>query len=141
MTESSSALVVEGGALRSVFSSGVLDGFLAQSFWPFDFFIGVSAGASNLAFYKAGAAGQSLKIFLELAENRDFINYRRFLCGGHLLDLDWLFRSYFDKESLDMEKAFSLQQPLYVCVTEVVSGDPAYIKATSCNNVGSQKKT
>ena len=31
----STALVVEGGAMRSVFSAGVLDGFLDQEFNPF----------------------------------------------------------------------------------------------------------
>jgi len=47
------ALVVEGGALRGVFSTGLLDGFLESQFNPFDFYIGVSSGASNLAAYLA----------------------------------------------------------------------------------------
>jgi predicted patatin/cPLA2 family phospholipase len=36
------ALVVEGGALRGVFSTGILDGFLEARFNPFDFYMGVS---------------------------------------------------------------------------------------------------
>jgi len=127
------ALVVEGGALRSVFSSGVLDGFIEHQFNPFDFYIGVSAGASNLAFYKAGIHGRSFRIFLELIENNDFISYRRFIRGGHLLDLDWLFDSYFDEGILDTGRAFDTQHPLYICMTEVATGMPRYEIATTEN--------
>lgn len=127
------ALVVEGGALRSVFSSGVLDGFIEHRFNPFDFYIGVSAGAGNLAFYKAGIHGRSFRIFIELIKNNNFINYRRFIAGGHLLDLDWLFDSYFDESIIDVDRAFDTQNPLYICMTEVVSGRPRYEIATPNN--------
>ena len=47
--------------MRSVFSAGLLDGFLARQFNPFDFYIGVSAGAYNLAalglFYRYAFTG------------------------------------------------------------------------------------
>ena len=45
------AIVVEGGAMRGVFASGLLDAVLEQDYKPFDFAIGVSAGASNLIGY------------------------------------------------------------------------------------------
>lgn len=84
------ALVVEGGALRGVFSTGVLDGFLEAGFHPFDFFIGVSSGASNLAAYLAGMKGRNRKIYLDYSLRPEFISLARFLRGGHLMDLDWL---------------------------------------------------
>ena len=43
---SPSALVVEGGAMRGIFASGVLDAFIEHDYRPFDFAIGVSAGAT-----------------------------------------------------------------------------------------------
>ncbi|WP_211210727.1 patatin-like phospholipase family protein [Hahella ganghwensis] len=52
-TPSDSALVVEGGAMRGVLASGILDEFIHQSFNPFDMYLGVSAGAGNLAAYLA----------------------------------------------------------------------------------------
>ena len=39
MCSSDLAIVVEGGAMRGVFASGVLDAFLEQSYKPFDFAI------------------------------------------------------------------------------------------------------
>lgn len=133
MSDSTIALVVEGGAFRSVFSAGVLDGFLMRDFNPFDFHIGVSAGATNLAFYRAGDTGKSYRIFQELIENTDFISYRRFITGGHLLDLDWLYNSYFNETMLDIEKAFGIRQPLYICMTDVETGSPHYSLATAEN--------
>lgn len=44
------ALIIESGAMmRSIFSAGLLDRFLQEGLNPFDFYIGVSAGAMNLA--------------------------------------------------------------------------------------------
>ena len=54
MSQTKTALIVEGGAMRGAFSTGVLDGFLAEEFRPFDLYIGVSAGAANLAAFLAG---------------------------------------------------------------------------------------
>ena len=119
--------------MRSVFSAGVLDGFLEHSFNPFSFSIGVSAGAGNLAFYHAGLHGKSFQIFLALAKSKKFISYRRFMMGGHLLDLDWLFNTFYQQYLSSPEQAFSSDRPLYVCVTGVDSGDAAYIRADADN--------
>ena len=66
----SAALVVEGGAMRGVFSTGVLDGFLAACFNPFDGYIGVSSGAGNLAAYLADMPGRNFRIYTELLHCR-----------------------------------------------------------------------
>lgn len=41
------ALIIEGGAMRSIFAAGVLDAFIEQQFYEYDFVIGVSAGSTN----------------------------------------------------------------------------------------------
>jgi predicted patatin/cPLA2 family phospholipase len=124
-----SALIVEGGAMRSIFSAGLLDGFLAQNFNPFDFYMGVSAGACNLVAYLAGTPRRSLRIYQEYALQNEFIDYMRFARGGHLLDLDWLSQMIFKPDRLDVDAVFRNQNPMYVCVTDVETGLPAYIKA------------
>ena len=55
----SSALVVEGGAMRGIFAAGVLDAFIKQQHQPFQFAIGVSAGSTNLIGYLAEDHGRS----------------------------------------------------------------------------------
>lgn len=127
------ALIVEGGAMRSVFSAGLLDGFLAEQFNPFDFYIGVSAGAYNLANYLAGLSGRSLQIFQQLATNREFTNYWRFLRGGHLLDLDWLFAAVMAALPLEPEQVCRQGKPLYIGVTDVITGEANYVQAGPTN--------
>lgn len=121
------ALIVEGGAMRSVFSAGVLDGFLKEHFNPFDFVIGVSGGAYNAAAYLAGKPGQSLKVFTELAMQGPFISYWRFLSGGHLLDLDWLFDAAIAQALFTPAEVFHAGKPLFVTVTDVQTGEPHYV--------------
>ena len=59
-----SALVVEGGGMRGVFSAGVLHAFGEIGFNPFDLYIGVSAGACNLASHLAGQNDRNFDIIM-----------------------------------------------------------------------------
>lgn len=76
------ALVVEGGAMRGIFSTGVLDGFLARNFNPFDIYFGVSSGSGNLAAFLARMPGRNLKIYTDYSLRPEFINWRRAAMGG-----------------------------------------------------------
>ena len=127
---SESALVVEGGALRGVFSTGLLDGFLEAQFNPFDMFIGVSSGASNLAAYLAGMIGRNKRIYLDYSLRPDFISFPKFLRGGHLLDLDWLWDITIREIRLDLATIYSKKKPFIVVLTDVQTGD-AHYKLTS----------
>jgi predicted patatin/cPLA2 family phospholipase len=127
-TKPATALVVEGGALRSVYSSGLLDGFLDHQFDPFDLTIGVSAGAANLLFYLAGERGESYRLMQQIAANRAFIDGWRFARGGHLLDMDWLFRQGFTQ---DASKALRPRKPdsMLITATDINHGVAHYIDA------------
>jgi len=128
-------LVVEGGALRSVFSAGLLDGFLDNTFNPFDCYIGVSAGASNLITYMSETPGKSINAILNLALKKEFISYSRFLFGGHLIDLDWLFKTIFSENHLDLDKVYRHGKSLYVCTTDVNTGKAVYTNTNMENLV------
>lgn len=120
------ALVVEGGAMRGVFSTGVLDGFLEAGFNPFDLFIGVSSGASNLAAYLAGMRGRNAKIYLDYSLRPEFLSYRRFILGGHLLDLDWMWETTIREIRLDLEAIYSRRRPFIAVLTDVMTGSAFY---------------
>ncbi len=128
MTESSSrsALVVEGGALRGVFSTGLLDGFLEARFNPFELFIGVSSGASNLAAYLAGMIGRNRRIYMEYSLRPEFISFPKFLRGGHLLDLDWLWDITIREIRLDLATIYSRAKPFVVVLTDAQTGEARY---------------
>ena len=128
------ALVVEGGALRGVFSTGLLDGFLEARFNPFDFYIGVSAGASNLAAYLAGMIGRNRKIYLDYSLRPEFLNAARFLRGGHLMDLDWLWNITIKEIRLDLATIYSRGKPFIVVLTDAQTGEAVY-KLTSAGDL------
>jgi len=121
------ALVVEGGAMRGVFSAGLLDGFLERGFDPFALGVGVSAGAGNLAAYRARMHGRNLKIYTDYSLRPEFIALGRFLRGGHLMDLDWLWRTTISEIRLDLKTIYANQsRPLVVCLTDVQTGEAVY---------------
>jgi predicted patatin/cPLA2 family phospholipase len=123
---SKSALVVEGGALRGVFSTGLLDGFLEAQFNPFDLFIGVSSGASNLAAYLAGMTGRNKSIYIDYSLRPEFISFPKFLRGRHLLDLDWLWDITIREIRLDLATIYSRKKPFIVVLTDVQTGNAHY---------------
>lgn len=127
------ALIVEGGAMRSIFSAGVLDGFCTQKFNPFDFYLGVSAGAYNLVTYLSGMPQKSLEIYHNFATNKEFISYTRFLRGGHLIDLDWIENIAFAHSHIDINRVYQHGKPLYVCMTDVGTGKAVYINTNHDN--------
>jgi len=79
-------LVLEGGALRTIFSAGVCDGLLAGGVMC-DYVIGVSAGAAYGVSYISEQQGRNLEVATRFAPDR------RYMGMGNLLRRDN--RSYF----------------------------------------------
>jgi predicted patatin/cPLA2 family phospholipase len=128
------ALVVEGGALRGVFSTGILDAFLEARFNPFDFYVGVSSGASNIAAYLAEMIGRNKRIYTDYSLRPEFIDIVRFIRGGHLMDLDWLWNTTIREMRLDLQKIYAKRKPFIVVLTDVQTGKALY-KQTSADNL------
>lgn len=126
------ALVVEGGAMRGVFASGVLDSFLEHDYDPFDFYMGVSAGASNLIGYLANQPKRSINIITQLATDKQFYNPTRFLRGGDLTDVHWLVEQSFQQYPIDLH-CFNQKSPLYATTTNVQTGLAEYHRVNADN--------
>ncbi|WP_241967899.1 patatin-like phospholipase family protein [Pseudidiomarina homiensis] len=127
------ALVVEGGAMRGIFAAGVLDGFMRDKFKPFDVAIGVSAGSTNLIGYLTDDYQRSYRILTELAQSKDFIDPIRGMLGGHLCDVEWLWRTSYDQIELHFEHYLAGKIPLYAVTTRVEDGAPCYIQVNEQN--------
>lgn len=127
------ALVVEGGGMRGAFSSGVLDAFLQQQFNPFDLCVGVSSGSTNVANYLAAQQGRTLHIYLDHSLRSEFIHYGRFLKGGDLLDLKWMWDVVEQEYPLNQAQLFANHAEFYMVLTHAISGEATYIKAAKDN--------
>ncbi|MBP7734872.1 MAG: patatin family protein [Spirochaetes bacterium] len=128
------ALVVEGGGMRGIFPAGVLDVFLEKKFDPFGLYVGVSAGACNLASHLAGQHERNFRIYTQLMTRPGFISLRKFLQGGHLMDLDYLWDLIDDQEPLSLEEIFKHKGKEYVVVgTNANLGIPVYMRTNERN--------
>jgi predicted patatin/cPLA2 family phospholipase len=128
------ALVVEGGAMRGIFSAGVLDTFIHEGFDPFHLLIGVSAGAGNIAAYLADMYGRNYTIYTDYSLRPEFISWKKFLAGGHLIDLDWLWSVTIRDTRLDLQKLFGKKKDFLIVATSVKMGRAVYLKPdeTTC---------
>ncbi|MBN1534470.1 MAG: patatin family protein [Spirochaetes bacterium] len=126
------ALVVEGGGMRGVFAAGVLNAFGSARFDPFDLYIGVSAGACNLASHLAGQNSRNFDIIERYSATSRFINVRRFLGGGSLMDLDWLWEVTMREYRLDLDRLFGrlrlMGKDFIVVATSMESGGAMYLR-------------
>nr|WP_086939687.1 patatin family protein [Thaumasiovibrio occultus] len=120
------ALVVEGGAMRGVFSCGILDHFLAADFSPFDSFWGVSAGASNLAAYLAKMPKRNLKIYLDYSLRAEFICPGQWFRGGDILNLDWMWNITLNELGIDKATLAADKRPFFLGVTHRDTGQAEY---------------
>ena len=127
-----SALVVEGGGMRGVFAAGVLHAFGKKVFDPFVLYIGVSAGACHLASHLAGQNDRNFDITLRYSLTSQFINPWRFLRGGHLMDLDWMWEQTIRNYRLDLPYLFKklrTQNKEYIVVaTTMDTGNTLYLR-------------
>ena len=89
-----SSLVLEGGAMRGVFTSGALD-FLMKKKVEFSHVIGVSAGACNASGYLANQIGHSRECWIHENDNNSFYyNLPQMINNKSLLDMDMIFERY-----------------------------------------------
>ena len=75
-------LVLEGGALRTIYSSGVTDGFLEAEL-DFDYVVGVSAGSAYGVSYISRQFGRNLEIVTRYANDKRYMSKRNMLRPGN----------------------------------------------------------
>lgn len=124
------ALVVEGGGMRGIFPAGVLDAFHDARFDIFNLYIGVSAGACNLSSHLASQYRRNFRIYTAQMVRPEFISMGKFLRGGHLLDLDWLWSALEREDPLDIPALYRNLKAgggtFIVVATSIETGMPLY---------------
>ena len=75
-------IVLEGGALRTIFSSGVTDGLLRGGV-DFDYVVGVSAGIAYGVSYLSKQFGRNLEILTKYANDKRYMGKRNLFLPGN----------------------------------------------------------
>ncbi|QSX33530.1 patatin family protein [Shewanella avicenniae] len=85
------ALVLEGGGLRAIYTAGVLDAFLAAEL-HFPYVVGVSAGAIYPASYLSQQLGRNLTIQQRYLADKRYMGWRHWLKNGNYVNVDFTYR-------------------------------------------------
>ena len=91
--DSNTALVLEGGGLRGVFTCGVLDFFMDHGI-RFPFTVGVSAGACNGLSYMSGQRGRAKASNIDLMEKHHYVGVKYLFTQGCIMDFKLLFEDF-----------------------------------------------
>lgn len=121
-----SALVLEGGAMRSLFTSGVLD-ILMENDMEFAYVIGVSAGALTGVNYISHDIGRTARINIGFADDSRFVGMGNLLKKRSLFNFDFLFgRLNRDIIPMDFDRFYHSPQRFVAVSTDCATGNPVY---------------
>ena len=121
-------LILEGGAMRGMFTTGVLDVFMENGI-TFDGMIGVSAGATFGCNFKSKQPGRAIRYNKKYAHDRRYCSFYSLFTSGNLYNADFCYNvlpnqlDLFDYETFDNDP-----MEFYVAVTDAATGNVLYQK-------------
>ena len=121
-------LLLEGGAMRGLYTAGVLDVFMKNNI-KIDGIVGVSAGALFGMNYKSKQIGRVLRYNKKYAGNRNYMGFYSFLTTGNIMNEDFCFKRIVNElDPIDYETFKKTNVEFYAVVTNIETGKAEYIK-------------
>lgn len=126
--EKKTALVLEGGANRGIFTAGVLD-YLMENQVVFPYVVGVSAGACNAVDYVSGQIGRTRMCFVQQKAREGRIHSAKRILKTHdLMNMERIFNDFPNKLlPFDYDAYFSSDIECELTVTSCLTGKALYI--------------
>lgn len=122
------ALVLEGGAMRGLYTAGVLDVFMENDI-KVDTIFGVSAGALFGINYKSNQIGRALRYNLKYAHDKRYMGMYSLITTGDVMNRDFCFNKLvYELDPFDIETYNNSKVEFYAVVTNVESGKAEYIE-------------
>ncbi|MCR5111736.1 MAG: patatin family protein [Ruminococcus sp.] len=119
-------IVLEGGALRGLFTAGVLDVFMENGI-AFDGAVGVSAGACFGCNIKSGQIGRSIRYNLRFANDKRYCSVDSLVRTGDMFGAEFCYHTIPDKLDIFDKTAFeSSPMEFWVVATDVKTGKAVY---------------
>lgn len=121
-------LVLEGGAMRGIYTAGVLDVFMENDI-SFDGVIGVSAGALFGVNLLSKQKGRVLRYNKKYNSDRNYMGIRPLLKTGNIIDTQYAYDTVPRKLDIFDNAAFMQSKtPFYAVVTNIGTGEAEYIQ-------------
>ena len=119
-------LVLEGGAMRGLWTAGITDVMMEHDIWP-EGLIGVSAGAAFGCNYKSRQIGRAIRYNTRFANDSRYSGLRSLLTSGDYFNAEFGYHIVPKQYDIFDDEAFN-QNPMefIVVCTDVETGKPVY---------------
>lgn len=128
-------LCLEGGAMRGVYTNGVLDALMKHGL-NFECVVGVSAGALNGFNYLSGQIGRSARMNLGYRHDPRMFGISPFLHDRSVYGFNFVFNDINDCdeiENFDEERFLNSPQRFVAVATNCETGQPVYFEKDRCD--------
>lgn len=121
-------LVLEGGAMRGVYTAGVLDVFMENDI-SFDGIIGVSAGALFGVNLLSKQKGRVIRYSKRFNGDKNYMGLRPLLKTGNIIDTQYAYYKVpLELDIFDNETYMASGVPFYAVTTNMETGEAEYIQ-------------
>ena len=121
-------LVLEGGAMRGMFTAGVLDTFMNENI-KVDGIIGVSAGALFGPNYFSEQKGRAIRYSKKFCKDRRYMSIPSLLLTGNIVNKRFAYYDVTTRHDIfDNETFIKNNTGYFVTVTNVETGEPEYLE-------------
>ena len=129
-------LILEGGAMRGLFTAGVID-VLMENGIEFDGAVGVSAGAAFGVNYKSKQIGRVLRYNTRFARDKRYCGLGVLLKTGNLYSTEFCYNEVpLVHDIFDFDTYENHPMEFYVVATDVETGKPVYHKFEGRHDCG-----
>lgn len=131
---SDTALILEGGGSRGVFTAGILDYFMEKNVY-FPYVVGVSAGACNALDYCSKQIGRSRDTFIIRDKSLKSVSFGNFIKTGYFYDMDKPFYEFpYKYFPFDFETFKSSGIICEMVATDIDTGKSVYLTDNNDND-------
>lgn len=124
-------LVLEGGAMRGMYTAGVLDVFMENGITA-DRIVGVSAGALFGVNFLSGQQGRVIRYNKRFNGDKNYMGLRPLVREGNIVSTKYAYEEVPRRlDPFDNEKYKQSPADFYAVVTNVETGEPEYIRIES----------
>ena len=123
-------LVLEGGAMRGMYTAGVLDIFLDNEI-EVDGIVGVSAGVLFGVNYLSKQRGRVIRYNKRFAKDKRYMGLSSLIKTGNMINKEFAYYEVpFKLDVFDQETYEKSNTDFYATITNVETGKPEYVKIT-----------
>ncbi len=128
-------LILEGGALRGVYTSAILDVFINKGLVFSDVFA-VSAGSTNGLSYISKQKGRNINVNIKYVNDKRYLSVRNFLENRSIFGFDFIFHEIAERlEPFDFDTFNNSQQRLVAVASNCKTGEAVYFDKYNCNDL------